>query len=72
MNIAFDIDSIFEEAPVSLTLKPMKAVMMFDKEARMKANLISDVLFKNWLLARMERFKHIQKVYFSQMFQDED
>ena len=47
MNIAFDMDCIFEEVPASLTLKSMKPVMMFDKEARMKSNLVSDVLLKN-------------------------
>ena len=55
-----------------MILKSMKAVMMFDGKARMKANLDPDVLFKARLLARMENFKYVQKVYFSQMFQSED
>jgi len=72
MNVTLDIDRILEEAPASLILKPMKAIMMFDDDARMKANLDPDVLFKARLLARMENFKYVQKVYFSQMFQSED
>jgi hypothetical protein len=38
----------------------------------LKTNLDPDVLSKTWLLARMEKFERIQKVYFSQMFQGED
>jgi hypothetical protein len=72
MNVALDIDCISEEAPAPLILKPMKAVMMFDSEAFMKANLDTYAPSKAWLLARMERFERIQKIYFSQMFQGED
>ena len=55
-----------------MILKPMKEVMMFDGEAGVKANLDTRVPSKAWLLDRIEKFKCIQKVYFSQMFQGED
>jgi hypothetical protein len=65
MNVALDIDCISEESPAPLILKPMKAVMMFVGEARMKANLDTYVPSKTWLLARMEKFERRQKIYFS-------
>ena len=72
MNVVLDIDCILEEAPASLILKPMKAVMMLEDEARIKALLDSEVLFKAWLIARMERFEHMQKVFSPQMFKGKD
>ena len=72
MNVALNVDCILEEAPAPLIMKPMKAVMMFDGAVRMKANLGTYVSSKSWLLARMQEFERVQKVYFSQMFQGED
>ena len=46
--------------------------MMLKVEARMRGNLDLDVLFKTMILARLESFECIQKVFISQLGQGKD
>ena len=75
MKVIFDNDCTFKEALASLIfsdVKPMKALVILEAEARMKFNLDLDVLFKNWMLAGLESFEYMQKVFFSQLGQGKD